>query len=118
MGDVRLHLSVLREDQTGQQGGALLGGQRTQNVLKEQLGEEQLVAAYLTGHAAFQLHCSAAVDILELLQHLRAEWEHHATVFTVAAAESLLPLRWLMPIQPSDSFYSTIAWANMLPAYS
>ena len=70
VGDVRLHLSALREDQTGQQGGALLGRQRTQDVLKEQLGEKQLVAADLTGHAAFQLHRAAAVHILELLQHL------------------------------------------------
>lgn len=77
VGDVRLHLSVLREDQTGQQGGALLGGQRTQDVLEEQLGEEQLVAAYLTGHPAFQLHRAAAVDILEVLQHLRAERDGH-----------------------------------------
>lgn len=73
MGDVRLHLSVLCEDQTGQQGGALLGRHWTQDVLEEQLGEEQLVAAYLTGHAAFQLHCATAVDILEVLQHLRPE---------------------------------------------
>lgn len=73
MGDVRLHLSVLRENQTGQQGGALLGRQRAQNVLKEQLGEQQLMAADLTGHPAFQLHRAAAVDVLEVLQHLRAE---------------------------------------------
>lgn len=102
VGDVRLHLSVLREDQTGQQGGALLGCQRTQNVLKEQLGEKQLVAAYLTGHPAFQLHCAAAVDILEVLQHLRAE-RYGQTIFTIDAAESLIHLGRFLPIQTSDS---------------
>lgn len=53
VGDVWLHLSVLCEDQTGQQGGALLGGQWTQDVLKQQLGQKQLVAADLTGNTAF-----------------------------------------------------------------
>lgn len=71
VGNVRLHLRVLREDQTGQQGGALLGRQRAQHVLEEQFGQQQLVAADLTRHAAFQLHRTAAVDVLEGLQHLR-----------------------------------------------
>ena len=68
---MRLHLRVLREDQTGQQGGALLGRQRAQGVLEQQLGQQQLVAADLTSDAAFQLHRPAAVDVLERLQHLR-----------------------------------------------
>lgn len=70
-GDVRLHLRLLREDQAGQQGGALLGRQRAQDVLEQQLGQQQLVAADLTGHAALQLHRPAAVHVLEGLQHLR-----------------------------------------------
>lgn len=53
VGDVWLHLSVLCEDQTGQQGGALLGGQWTQDVLEQQLRQKQLVAADLTGNTAF-----------------------------------------------------------------
>lgn len=65
VGDVRLHLCVLCEDQTGQQGGALLGRQWAQDVLEQQLGQQQLVAADLTSHAAFQLHRPAAVDVLE-----------------------------------------------------
>lgn len=52
VGDVWLHLSVLGEDQTGQQGGALLGGQWTQDVLEQQLRQQQLVAADLTGDTA------------------------------------------------------------------
>lgn len=71
VGDVWLHLRVLREDQTGQQGGALLRRQRAEGVLEQQLGEQELVAADLAGHAAFQLHGAAAVDVLEGLQHLR-----------------------------------------------
>lgn len=71
VGNVRLHLRVLCEDQTGQQGGALLGRQRAQGVLEQQLSQQQLVAADLTGHSAFQLHRATAVDILEGLQHLR-----------------------------------------------
>lgn len=70
VGDVWLHLRVLREDQTGQQGGALLGREGAQGVFEEQLGEQELVAADLTGHAALQLHGAAAVDVLEGLQHL------------------------------------------------
>lgn len=66
-----LHLCVLREDQTGQQGGALLGRQGAESVLEQQLGEQQLVAADLARHAALQLHGTAAVDVLEGLQHLR-----------------------------------------------
>lgn len=71
VGNVRRHLRVLCEDQTGQQGGALLGRQRAQDIFEQQLGQQQLVAADLTGHAAFQLHRAAAVDVLEGLQHLR-----------------------------------------------
>lgn len=71
VGNVRLHLRVLCEDQTGQQGGALLGCQRAQDILEQQLGQQQLVAADLTGHPAFQLHRPAAVDVLEGLQDLR-----------------------------------------------
>lgn len=71
VGNVRLHLRVLCEDQTGEQGGALLGRQRAQGVLEQQLSQQQLVAADLTGHTAFQLHRATAVDILEGLQHLR-----------------------------------------------
>lgn len=52
VGDVRLHLRVLCKDQTGQQGGALLGRQRAQSVLEQQLSEQELVAADLTGDAA------------------------------------------------------------------
>lgn len=70
-GNVRLHLRFLREYQTGQQGGALLGRQRAQDVLEQQLGQQQLVAADLTGHAALQLHRPATVHVLERLQHLR-----------------------------------------------
>lgn len=70
VGDVWLHLSVLGEDQTGQQGGALLGRQRTQDVLEQQLRQKQLVAADLPGDAALELHGAAAVDVLQLLQHL------------------------------------------------
>lgn len=71
VGDVWLHLRVLRKDQTGQQGGALLGRQGAQSVLEQQLGEQELVAADLAGHAALQLHGATAVDVLEGLQHLR-----------------------------------------------
>lgn len=52
VGDVWLHLRVLREDQTGQQGGALLGRQGAQSVFEQQLSEQELVAADLAGHAA------------------------------------------------------------------
>ena len=68
---MRLHLRILREDQTGQQGGALFGRQRAQDVLEQQLGQQQLVAAYLTSYAAFQLHRPAAVDVLEGLKDLK-----------------------------------------------
>lgn len=71
VGDVRLHLCVLCKDQTGQQGGTLLWRQRAQDVLKEQLCQQQLVAADLTSYASFQLHCSAAVYVLEGLKNLR-----------------------------------------------
>ena len=53
VGNVRLHMRVLSEDQAGQQGGALLGRQRTQDVLEQQLGQQQLVAADLTSYSAF-----------------------------------------------------------------
>lgn len=71
VGNVWLHLRVLPKDQTGQQGGALLGCQGAESVLEQQLGEQELVAADLAGHAALQLHGAAAVDVLEGLQHLR-----------------------------------------------
>lgn len=71
VGDVWLHLGVLSEDQTRQQGGALLRRQRAQDVFKQQLGQQQLVAADLTGHAAFQLHCPTVVNILEGLKDLK-----------------------------------------------
>lgn len=77
VGDVRLHLGVLSEDQTGQQGGALLGRQRAQDVLEQKLRQQQLVAADLTGYAAFQLHCPAAVDVLEGLKDLREAGEEN-----------------------------------------
>lgn len=51
VGDVRLYLSVLCEDEAGQQCGALLGGQRTQSVLKQQFCEQELMTAYLTRHS-------------------------------------------------------------------
>lgn len=68
---MRLHLCVLRKDQTGQQRGTLLWRQRTQDVLEQQLRQQQLVAADLTSHTSLQLHCSAAVDVLEGLKDLR-----------------------------------------------
>lgn len=68
---MRLHLGVLGEDQAGQQGGALLGRQRAQDVLKKELRQQQLVAADLAGHPALQLHGAAAVDVLEGLEDLR-----------------------------------------------
>lgn len=52
VGDVWLHLRVLREDQAGQQGGAFLGREGAQSVFEQQLGEQELVAADLTGHTA------------------------------------------------------------------
>lgn len=62
---MRLRLRVLGEDQAGHQGGALFGRQRAQDVLEQQLGQKQLVAADLTGHSAFELHRAAAVDVLQ-----------------------------------------------------
>lgn len=77
VGDVRLHLGVLSEDQTGQQGGALLGRQRAQDILEQKFCQQQLVAADLTSYAAFQLHCPAAVDVLEGLKNLREAGEEN-----------------------------------------
>lgn len=68
--DVRFYLSVLREDEAGQQGGALLRCQRTQRVLKQQLCEQELMTADLTRHSTLQLHCSVTVDVLQSLQDL------------------------------------------------
>lgn len=70
VGDVRFYLSVLCEHEAGQQGGALLRGQRTQRVLKQQLCEKELMTADLTCHSTLQLHRSATVDVVQSLQDL------------------------------------------------
>lgn len=100
---MRLHLRVLCEDQTGQQGGALLRRQRAQDVLEQQLGQQQLVAADLTSHAAFQLHRPAAVDVLEGLQHLKAERRANKTSECVCLRQMRLKHATLMMIYGTTS---------------
>ena len=70
----------LLKDQTWKQSDNFLNGPVSQDVVENQLGDEELVAAHLTGHVALDLNSLLVVKVVQLLQHLQQKHMRPCTV--------------------------------------